>query len=478
MNPPMNRRRFLAASAFAGTWSLLTPHARALGTNGELRVAVIGFNSRGKNHIDGLLKAKGARLVALCDVDSDVLDKQAAALAQKNIPVTKYRDFRKLCEAKDIDAVVIATPNHTHALIAVTAAANGKHVYVEKPVSHNVWEGRKLAEAQEKYKVVIQHGFQRRSETCWEEAIAWIREGNLGKLKLARGLCYKPRPSIGKVDAPVPPPAAVDYDLWCGPRELLPVRRKQFHYDWHWQLAYGNGDFGNQAPHQLDVCRWALGDPGLPKAVISAGARVGYEDDGEWPNTQLVWLHYDPVPVLFEVRGLPKRDVDYKTGSDAFKGQSIGNVLECEGGWLAGGHSPGCTAYDSQGKEVKTFKGTTSHLQNWIDAVHSGKPRALHGAESGHLSSALAHLGNISWKLGENAPIERIKGAFEPSAGEAFDRLAAHLDANGVDLAKTPLKLGAALAVEPGRERFTGSRAEEANALLKGDYRAEFNLPE
>jgi len=473
----MNRRHFLSASALAGTWCLLSPRARALGANDDLRVGVIGFNGRGQNHIDSLLKAKGARLVALCDADSAVLDKTAAELAKKGTVVAKYGDYRKLCESKEIDAVVIATPNHTHTLIAVTAAANGKHVYVEKPVSHNVWEGRKLAEAQAKYKVIIHHGFQRRSETCWEEALEWLKEGQVGKMTLARGFCYKPRPSIGKIGAPAKPPATVDYDLWSGPRELLPVKRTKFHYDWHWQFPYGNGDLGNQGPHQLDVCRWALGDPALPKAVLSVGGRVGYEDDGDWANTQLVWLDYDPVPVLFEVRGLPKKGVDYKSGSDAFKGESIGNVIECEGGWLAGGHSAGCEVLDKDGKVVKEFKGGKSHMQAWIDSVHSGKQRSIHSAESGHLSAALAHIGNISWRTGADAPMDKIRSAFADPAKEAIDRLAKHLEANGIDPAKTPLKLGAALAVDAKAERFTGPGAEAANALLKGDYRKGFELP-
>ena len=472
-----NRRRFLTASAFAGTWSLLAPHARALGVNDELRVCVIGFNSRGKGHIESILKTKGARLVALCDVDPDVLNKQADALAKQNVSVTKYDDYRKVCEAKDIDAVIIATPNHTHCLIAMTAAANGKHVYVEKPVSHNVWEGRRLAEAQETHKVVIQHGFQRRSETCWEEAIDWIKAGNIGKMTLARGFCYKPRPSIGKVSAPTPVPAGVNYDLWSGPREVKPLMRAKLHYDWHWQSPYGNGDLGNQGPHQLDVCRWALGDPGLPKSVLSVGGRLGYSDDGDVANTQLVWLDYDPVPVLFEVRGLPKAKLDYKGGVDSYKGESIGNIIECEGGWLGGGHGPKCDVFDKVGKVLKSFKGSQSHMQNWVDAIHSGKPRKIHGAESGHLSAALAHIGNISWNLGSDTPIDKIRSAFPKAAGEAVDRLAAHLDANGIDLAKTPLKLGAALTIDSKAEKFVGAGADKANALLKEDYRKGFELP-
>ncbi|RYD61097.1 MAG: Gfo/Idh/MocA family oxidoreductase, partial [Verrucomicrobiaceae bacterium] len=409
----MKRRLFLHTSAFAGTWSLLSPLARAQGANDDLRIAVIGFAGRGQSHIDSATKTKGVRLVALCDVDSKVLGAAKDKLDKKGITVATYDDYRKVCEAKDIDAVVIATPNHTHALIAVTAAANGKHVYVEKPVSHNVWEGRILADAQAKYGKVIQHGFQRRSETSWKEAFAWVKEGHLGKLKLARGFCYKPRPSIGKVSGPKQPPAGVNYDLWCGPRETTPPHREKFHYDWHWQSPYGNGDLGNQGPHQLDVCRWALGDPKqLPPTVLSCGGRFAHDDDGDVANTQVVFLGYDPVPIVFEVRGLPKKGVDYKSGMDSYKGQSVGNLIEYEGGWLAGGHDGKCQIFDLEGKKLKDFQGGRSHFQTWVDSIRSGKQDYMRSADSGHLSSALAHIGNISWGLGAPASPGDVKAAF------------------------------------------------------------------
>lgn len=425
----MKRRSFLAASAFAGTWSLLSPLARAQGANGDLRVAVIGLNGRGKAHVDAALKTKGVRLAALCDCDSKVLAAAKAKVEKDGAKVAIYVDYRSLCEAEDIDAVVIATPNHTHALIAVTAAANGKHVYVEKPVSHNVREGRVLADAQAKYGKIIHHGFQRRSETSWAEAFAWLNEGHLGKLTLARGFCYKPRPSIGKVAGPQKPPAEVNYDLWCGPRPMVPVNRRKFHYDWHWQSAYGNGDLGNQGPHQLDVCRWALGDPkGLPPLVLSAGGRFAHDDDGDVANTQVVFLGYDPVPILFEVRGLPKKGVDYKSGMDDYKGQQVGNLIEYEGGWLAGGHDGRCRIFDTAGKELKSFRGGRPHFQTWVDAIRSGKQEHGHSAESGHLSSALAHVGNISQSLGEPAMARLAVEAFgHPAAAEAVERMDAHL---------------------------------------------------
>ena len=270
----MNRRKLLRSSAFAGTYSLLSPFAKAAGSNGELRVVVIGVKGRGSNHINAVISHKKARLVGLCDIDSDQLKRRVVEMEKRHkiTGLKTYSDYRKVCEDENVDAVCIATTNHTHTVIALTAAANGKHAYTEKPVSHNVWEGQKLADGQAKYGTVIQHGFQRRSETCWAEAFAWLKEGNFGKLTLARGFCYKPRKSIGKVGAPVEAPKTVNYDLWSGPRKVLPIRRNQFHYDWHWQSPYGNGDLGNQGPHQLDVCRWALGDPmELPPAILSIG---------------------------------------------------------------------------------------------------------------------------------------------------------------------------------------------------------------
>lgn len=474
----MRRRHFLSTSAFAGTWSLLAPHARAQGANGELRVAVIGLNGRGMNHVDGILSAKGAKLVALCDCDSKVLAKAKEAAEKKGAQVKTFDDYRKLCESKDIDAVTIATPNHTHCLIATTAAANGKHVYVEKPVSHNVWEGRRLAEAQAKHSVIIQHGFQRRSEAAWAEGLAWLKEGSLGKMQLSRGFCYKPRPAIGKVSAPKPPPAEVNYDLWCGPREMAPVRREKFHYDWHWQMLYGNGDLGNQGPHQLDVCRWAIGDPKeLPPAVVSCGARFAHDDDGNCANTQIVFLAYDPVPILFEVRGLPARNLDYKGGMDSYRGVQIGNVFEYEGGWLSGGHDANCAVYDRDGKKIREFKGGGSHFQTWVDAVHSGRQDPKRGAESGHLSSALAHIGNISWQLGTHGTFDQARESMSHTAAtDAVTRMEQHLQANGIDLAKTGITVGPPLKVESGKESFTGDRAEAANALLKDSYRKSFEL--
>ena len=462
------RRSFLSTTTLAGAFAFAPTFARAAGSaNGDLRVCVIGFNGRGKGLANEVSKAKGAKLVALCDVDSNVLDGFAAELEKRGIKVAKFGDYRKVCESKDIDAVVIATPNHLHTLIATTAAANGKHAYVEKPVSHNVWEGRQLANAAEKYKTVIQHGFQRRSETAWHEAYDYLKSGELGKITLSRGFCYKPRKSIGKLEKPLSPPSSVNYDLWCGPREVVPVPRKRFHYDWHWQQSYGNGDLGNQGPHQLDVCRWFIGDPKLPASTVSVGARLGYDDDGNWANTQVCYYDY-PIPIVFEVRGLP---------TDDYRGEKIGNIIECENGHLSGGHGAGCSAYDKDGKKIKTFKGGKSHMQSFVDSCHLGEIEYSHGAENGHLSAALAHIGNISWKLGTPTKPAAIKSAIkDATTNEAVVRMMEHLGKNKVDLESDMLALGKHLTLDPESESFTGEFADLANPLLKASYRKGYEI--
>jgi ornithine cyclodeaminase/alanine dehydrogenase-like protein (mu-crystallin family) len=245
------RRTFLRGTvAGAAGIAVLPSFAAPLGANGDVRVAVIGFNSRGAGHISSLLAIKGVRIVALCDVDDKVMAKQVAAFAKKGLQVKQYKDFRECCADKDIDAITIATPNHSHTLIAMTGIANGKHVYVEKPVAHNIWEGRKLVDAAaiaEKKGLVVQHGMQRRSSPGWQAAMDFVKAGKIGKVQLSRGINFKARKSIGKVAAPVQPDANgriastfrdtggkpqlidLDYKLWSAPRPMAPVQREQMH---------------------------------------------------------------------------------------------------------------------------------------------------------------------------------------------------------------------------------------------------------
>jgi predicted dehydrogenase len=367
---------------------------------------------------------------------------------------------------------------------------------MEKPVSHNIWEGRQLTAAAKKSGRVVQAGVQIRSGAGLQEAVQWIRAGQLGRVKVARGFCYKRRKSIGLSSGPTPPPDTVNYDLWLGPAPEQPPHRARFHYDWHWFNAYGNGDVGNQGIHQMDVARWFLGDPGLPRHTLSIGGRLGYKDDGETPNTQIVIHDYQVAPMIFEVRGLPATYDPTEgqvgvAGADAagalaktmdqYRGVSIGNVIECEGGSLVTTNYFTATVHDRDGKIVKEFKGTDRHMQNFIDVVRSRKTADLYGPiEQGHLSSALCHLGGISHQLGAATPQaeirERIKD--EPALTEAYERLTAHLAANQIDLDKTPATLGAMLAVDSAAERCTGKNAAAANALLTRAYRKGFVVPQ
>ena len=469
----ISRRHFLRNSALtAGSMLSARSWSQAEGANGDIRVAVVGFGGRGGSHISAFSSMPGVRLVALCDVDEKVLESNVSKLSAKTkIEVKGYRDIRKLLDAKDIDAVSIATPNHWHALGAIWSVQSGRDVYVEKPVSHNVWEGRQIVEAARKYGKMVQTGTQSRSSRKGiAEAVAWVQAGNLGKIKLARGLCYKGRGSIGKTEGEQPLPDNVDYDLWCGPAAKLPLRRKKLHYDWHWVWNTGNGDLGNQGIHQMDICRWFLGEQQLAPEVLSFGGRLGYEDDGETANTQVVYQNYEKAPLLFEVRGL---------ATEKYMNAAVGCIIHCEGGHVLVPSYNDAVAFDKDGKEIKKWSGSENHFANFIDAVKSRKSSDLHAdILDGHYSSALCHTGNISYRLGQQKTAEELKSAVKDdhNMSEVFGRMAEHLQTSKVNLANSKITLGAALKMDPKSEAFPGN--QEANTMLRREYRAPFVVPE
>ncbi len=482
---PITRRSFLGTSALttaAVSWSARS-WAQIPSANDDVRVAVVGFNGRGQDHLSGFSKLKGCRITGLCDVDEQVLGKEKQKWTEKGASVEAFTDIRKLLENKNVDAISIATPNHWHSLAAIWAVQAGKDVYVEKPVSHNVWEGRKVVEAARKYKKIVQTGTQSRSSFAIKQAVEWVQAGNLGKLRIARGLCYKPRPSIGKAGGPQPVPPGVNYDLWCGPAPMDPIRRLRFHYDWHWFWNYGCGDLGNQGIHQMDIARWFLGVNELSPRVLSIGGRLGYEDDGETANTQIVYHDYPKAPLIFEVRGLPEapgsKNMDRFPSKEKDKGASVGVVIHCEGGYVLVPNYSSAVAYDKDGGEIKKWSGSENHFENFIKAVHSRKYSDLNAdILEGHLSSALCHTGNISYRLGKKLEQGEILHAIKTDKNlkESCQRMFSHLWANEVDLDSTPAGLGVALAMEPKTERFLGN--DKANALLKRDYRKPYVVPE
>ena len=479
------RRQILKQSALAAGSFYIAKNLVSCSPAKMVNVAVVGFHGRGMDHIKGYSKLRGVRIAALCDVNKTYLEKQAGELKKAGIEAKTYQDIRKLLEDKSIDAISIATPNHWHSLAGIWAMQAGKDVYVEKPVSHNVWEGRQLVNAARKYDKIVQTGSQCRSSTSLREAVAWVNAGNIGKIQIARGLCYKRRASIRKTDAPLAVSPDVDLDLWFGPAQVTEIHRRALDYEWHWQWAYGNGDLGNQGVHQMDIARWFLGENEIASKAWSVGGRLGYEDDGETPNTQIVYQAYEKAPLIFEVRGLPskKEYADSKEKDDKlmdkFMGAGIGCVIHCEGGYVVVSTYSKAVAYDKNGVEIKSWNSSEDHFANFINAVRSRKRESLNAdILEGHLSAAVCHTGNISYRLGEKKSANEIKKAIEShsGAGETFDRMVKHLEANGVDLNATPLTLGPVLQFDPKTEKAIGNEA--AGKMLTREYRVPFVVPE
>lgn len=438
--------------------------------NDQLRVAVIGVNGRGMNHIDGLAGKYNCLVTTICDADQAVIGRAMKAVEKKQGKAPKFeQDIRKVVEDKDIDIVTIATPNHWHALAAIWAMQNGKDVYVEKPVSHNVSEGRRIVEVARKTNRICQAGTQSRSSSGLQEAMKFLHEGKLGKITVARGLCYKPRGSIGKVSGPQPIPESCDYDLWCGPAPKAPLMRKHLHYDWHWVWDTGNGDLGNQGIHEMDKARWGLNKHELAKGVVSVGGRFGYVDDGQTANTQICVFDYGDCELIFEVRGLLTRDL---------LGTRVGNIWYGSDGYMVGTNYRSATAFTPKGELIKKFDGGGDHYANFVKAVRNRKGDDLNGEIlEGHLSSALCHLGNISYRLGDEQPFGQAPQAFakDKDAGETFERMEKHLKDNKIDLAAVKCRVGRKLTLDPATERFVNDK--DANAMLTRPYRKGFEVP-
>lgn len=494
------RKEFLKASLIAGGAALITRNrAFAIGqsgasANGDIRIGIVGFNAQGFGHLRNYLpgsnsKLKGAILAAICDVDDKVLAKGRDAATKAGLKVAEYKDYRKMFESKDIDAVVLAPPNHQHSIITIAALMAGKDVYVEKPLSHNIWEGRQAVEAAKKYsKNIAVIGTQNRSSEQIMNAIAALRAGKLGKIKWVTGTCYKPRDSIGLHDGPQPIPEGLDYELWTGPAPLVPPHRNgpkgTVHYDWHWFWNYGGGDINNQGIHQMDVARWMLGAKGLPKSVMSFGGRFGYRDDAETPNTLVSVMDFDEAPLIFEVRGLPRKKG--MRAMDVYRKSSIGVVAQCEHGYINVSENGSAVAWDNDGKMIETFAGNdnSAHRPNWIKALHSRKVE--HGIlEEGHLSTSLGHLANISYLAGAEKANAQLAEAVASNLAtrEAYWRTLDHLKANEVNLDETKPIVGPLLHVDAKHEMVSHPDQVVTDAanncpIRKRTGRAPFVVPD
>jgi len=491
--PTTSRRTFFKGAAGFGA-ALALPHSKVLGANEDIRVGVVGVNGRGQSHLSAFSKMKGVRVAAICDIDETVLEGRVVRLSeQQGIKVQGFTDMREMLDSGEVDVFTTATPNHWHSLAGIWAIQAGKAAYVEKPISHNVWEGRQLVKAARKHGVLCQGGTQSRSMETIRNAVAFVREGSLGKIEFVKGLCYKARPSIGK-GGNGEIPERVDYDKWCGPAAMeKPLRRKKFHYDWHWFYEYGNGDMGNQGIHQMDVARWFLGANELSPLVLSVGGRLGYDDDGETPNTQIVWHDYPDAPLIFETRGLPEDKAAQENGwkpmnapEEFAKKSGIAVVVQCEGGRLYCSAGGDVAVTDNDGKEMPKIEGKNGgddHFANFIKAVRSGKVEDLNAdCEETHYSSALCHTGLVSHRLGKTMADgeirERIQG--DKLLAERYGAMTEHLAKNGVDVSGAALTLGPSLKFNPKTEWFEGNGDLDApaNAMATRVYREPYLVPE
>lgn len=477
-----NRRGFLKASTatVAGatfamnsfTISGTKASGRVLGANDRIRIGVAGLNGRGQAHIDGWRSQKDVDIVALIDPDKNVLGSRL----QQVEGAKGFADVRKALEGDTLDALSIAAPNHWHSLMTIWAAQAGKHVYVEKPMSHDVMEGRVAVEAQKKYGVVIQHGTQRRSDAGIAGLHEALNDGKLPRLKIAYGYCCKPRGGIGFAD-PKSPPANLDWNLWKGPAVIDEYHDNFVHYDWHWFWKTGNGDLNNQGTHQLDVARWALDeDQTHPVRVMAIGGRFQWEDQGETPNTMFGIAEYpNGQYVFFNVR-----NVNYK----GYEHQVYNEYYLEDGSKITG---EGTYRIQRPGKEpepLKIERGSVTPGGNWgsfIAAVRAGDPSMANGdVHDAHYGCVMGHLINNSYRLGEKVPFNAKAGKFGDNQDAAEHFLKLHdvmHDGVGIPEDGAEYTVGPWLTFDPETERHVGDHAEEANALLKDPNNKGFEVP-
>jgi len=483
---PLHRRDFVASALSLATTALAGVDARAeapaarpeAGPNDRLRVAVIGVNGQGRAHVGEWLANPESELVAVCDCDPGAFIRLCEKHVRDGRRVPEFTtDVRRLLDRQDIDAVSIATPNHWHAVMAVWAMQSGKDVYLEKPCSYTVEEGRVITQWARKLGRICQMGAQSRSMTGMRETIDFVKSGKLGSVKVAHALCYKRRKSIGLVDTPAPIPPGMNFDLWAGPAPAVVPTREKLHYDWHWNHVTGNGDLGNQNPHELDKARWGLGKQELPRRVVSLGGRLGYVDNGDVANSQLTIFQWDDALLISDVRGLEiKTPVTFGLAAGPL---GVANIWWGTDGYAVAPNYTSGVAFDYDGKQLGAWSGGTyqAHFANFVAAVKSRRHQDLHlDIEDGHLSSALAHLGNVSWALGK--PVQPgtcpTLAADEKHVRQTCESFTAHLRENEIDFQTTPLLLGRELTIDPRTERSTDP---EANRLFTREYRTGYELP-
>ena len=475
----LTRRRFLKTSAASGSLVLMGTHASGAvrGANDRIRMAVAGLNGRGNAHVDGFLQQEGVEIAYLCDPDANVLARAKANLDKKlgrDSKVKLVADLRTALDDDSVDAISIASPNHWHSLQTIWGAQAGKHVYVEKPMSHDVGEGRVAVAAQRKYGVVIQHGTQSRSDARIAGLHEAIAAEKFGRLAFSYGYCCKPRGGIGN-KAVGAAPKNLDWNLWQGPAKCGDYHGNFVHYNWHWFWETGNGDLNNQGTHQLDIARWALDkDQTHPVRARAIGGRFQWKDQGVTPNTMFGIAEYpNGQQVFFNVRNVNydgyQRQVEneyyFEDGS-----RIVRNVHYAKG--------------SAVGEKVDVPAGKVTPGGNWgsfIAAVRANDPSMANGnVDDAHYGCVMGHLINNSYRLGEQVPFNAKAGRFgdDEAAAEHFGRLH-EVMADGVGVPEDGEKytVGPWLTFDPKTERHVGDHAEAANALLKDENRAGFQVP-
>lgn len=485
-----SRRNFLkstlaaaASVTIAGTKS----SGRVLGANDTIRVGVAGLNGRGGAHISAFTNMPGVEVAYLIDPHMGTWAKTVKAVESrtKKSPKT-VQDVRKALDDKNLDVITIATPNHWHALMTIWACQAGKDVYVEKPCSHNIHEGRIAVETARKYERIVQHGTQSRSGS-WAMMPELVKSGKYGKLLVSRGLCYKDsgtgRTTRGDIGfkPPKAPPAELDFNIWLGPAPEQPYHENIVHYRWHWFWDFGNGDIGNQGVHEMDKARWAIPGATLPKSVISVGGRIGFKDQGQTPCSQLAIFDFGETQLIFEVRGL-------KTKPYPGLNNGVGNTLHFEAGTVAGNRFYPKDGGKPEPLAKMAYKrgpglgpdGEGGHFGNFIAAVRSRKVGDLNAdILEGHYSAALIHLANISYRLGHPEPFQPRTRALAGNAAaeDALVRMEEHLGKEqNIQLDAERLTVGRPLKVDAKTESIVGD--SEANRLRTRPYRKEFAVPD
>ena len=472
------RRTFLKKTAASAVFSSFViagtkSSGRVIGAGDTIRIGVCGLHGRGGSHVKAFAGMKNVEVSHLIDVDTAQFAARKKQVEQLggNKP-TCVQDIREALEDPSLDAISIATCNHTHSMIAIWACQAGKDVYVEKPLSHNIFEGRQCVQAARKYGRVVQHGTQQRSSQERANEIAAVQSGNYGKLLVSKGYCCKPRWSIGFKE-PTAPPSNLDFNLWLGPAPEQPYHANLHPYNWHWFWDFGNGDTGNQGVHEMDVARWAIAGATLPTRVWSLGGRFGYKDQGQTPNTQLSAYEFGDVLLLFETRGLVGKN-------KGFDRKVLNEYYTSEGVIRDSKFYP-----HNGGQPVAVSGGTPRHVTpgaefgSFITAMRSRRPEDNNAdAEVGHYSAALCHLGNISYRLGKPVPFNAKTQALgdNPQVVESLETIRANCRAVGMNLEESTYRLGRVLEFVPATEKFVGD--DQANAMLTRNYRKPFVVPQ